>query len=143
MISDFQIMIIFSQVDAPLPSSLMASRTRVHTPYIRVTMMLGLVGERILAVEEDLAALVLSASSGGDVDHTTSHVSSGSSLLQKDGGGAGGLETVTSATTTTASYAGQSLPLVRWAAHISGWSAPTRPARCYLTSVAYTLNRNP
>jgi hypothetical protein len=88
-------------------------------------------------VEEDLAALVLSASSGGDVDLTTSHVSSGLSLLKKDGDGVGGggQETVTSAAMTTASCAGQSLPLMRWVSHmISGWSAPTHPC-CHPTSV--------
>lgn len=104
-------------------------------------MMLGLVAERILAVEEDIAALLIICSAAGagsegrggaggrgSSGDDTAVVSSGSSLLNKkhkgeedlDGGGVAPPPASTAAMTAMACV-GLPLPLVRWAAHFAAW----------------------
>lgn len=98
-------------------------------------MMLGLVAERVLAVEEDIAALVFGCSAGGGDrggggggggragggDNVTE-----ASLLKKtsdahQGPGDSVPTAALSATTTAVACAGLPLPLVRWAAHFAAW----------------------
>lgn len=103
--------------------------------------MLGLVAERILAVEEDIVTLLINCSAagagsegrggaGGRVSrgNDTTGVSSGSNLLNKKNKGeenrdAGGVAPppASTAAMTAMACVGLNLPLVRWTAHFSGW----------------------
>ena len=96
------------------------------------TMMLGLVGERILALEEDLASMSSAATWHAQMSSTTNHGDAAatgdfeSRLLPPNGstvkpGYDAASPSLEVSTHFAASCIGLKLPLMRWAAHTTAW----------------------